>query len=198
MKRVLLATVFGLIVAMALPAAARKWTSKDGRFSTEAELVEFDDPNVTLQKPSGKTVTMELDRLCQADRRFVRAWAKKHAASKKKAAGEVSYVNDVQPFLVTYCSECHNQGKAAVGYDVTSYAALVGPGKKGPMVVPGKPGESRLILTRQGKGEFMPPAGSPQPTAEETAKIAAWIEAGAEDDTAGQGQQKPRSGKSPR
>ena len=198
MKRVLVATVCGLLLTMALPAAARKWTSKDGRFSIEAELVEFADGKAKLKKPSGETVTVPIERLSQADRRFLLSWAKKRAASKKNAVSDVSYVNDVQPFLTTYCAECHNQNKAKDGYDVTSFAALMRSGRKGAMVVHGKPAESRLILTRQGKGEFMPPAGSPQPTPEETAKVAAWIEAGAPDDSGGQAEEKPRPRKSRR
>ncbi len=189
MKRILLPIVFGLLAAMALPAAARKWTSQDGRFSTEAEVVEFADGKVKLKKPSGDTVTVPLQRLSQADRRYLASWKKKPAEAKKIA---ISYVNEVQPFLVTYCSECHNQGLARDGYNVTTYDTLTQPGKKGPLVVPGNSAESRLTLTIRGKGEYMPPAGSPQPSREEIAKILAWVDGGAPNDLAGQGRPKPR------
>lgn len=195
MQRTLLATVFGLLLTVALPAAARKWTSSDGRFSTEAELVEFADGEVTLKKPSGETLSVAVERLSELDRRYLQSAKRKLAAPKKNV---VSYVNDVQPFLTTYCSECHNPNKAKEGYDVTTFAALMRAGKKGLMVAPGKPAESRLILTLQGKGDPMPPKNAPQPKPEEIAKVTAWIEGGALDDSSGQGPSKSRGTKSRR
>ncbi len=192
MKRVLLTIVFGLLITVALPAATRKWTSNDGRFSTEAELVELNDETVILKKRSGETVAVPLERLSELDRRFLLSWKKKLPSLKKNV---VSYVNDVKPLLATYCAECHNPDKAKDGYDVTTFAALLRSGKKGAMVVPSKPDESRLMLTLHGTGKPMPPKKSPQPTAEEIAKFSAWIEAGAEDDSGVQGQPKPPRGK---
>jgi mono/diheme cytochrome c family protein len=94
-----------------------------------------------------------------------------------------SYVNEIKQFLVKYCIECHNPRKAKARYDVETYAALLQGGKKGPMVVPGQPERSRLIVTMEGKGKPMPPRKSPQPGAEEIAKVRAWIKAGAKDDS---------------
>jgi mono/diheme cytochrome c family protein len=110
-------------------------------------------------------------------------------ASTKK---EASYVGDVKPFLTKYCLECHNQGKAKAGYNVETFADLMRGGKKGPMVVPEKPSESRLILTLQGKGKPMPPKKSPQPTAEEIAGVSEWIKAGARNDSASDDHEKTR------
>ena len=77
MKRLLLATaVFGLLTAAGPAAWARKWTSSDGRFSVEAELVDFADGQVTLKKPGGETVSVPLSRLSVADRQFVVAATK--------------------------------------------------------------------------------------------------------------------------
>lgn len=197
-KGVLLPVVCGLVMAMAVPAAARKWTSKDGRFSTEAELIEVADGKVTLKKESGDTITVPLDRLSMADRRYVASMKNKLAEKNKAAEAKkpaISYVNQVQPFLVTYCVECHNQGLAKDGYKVTTYETLTDPGKKGPLVIPGKPDESRLSQTIRGRGEYMPPAGHPQPSKEEIAMIVAWVEAGAPNDNAEDAKPKPRSGR---
>jgi hypothetical protein len=175
MKRTLVTVaIFGLLAATAPLASARKWTSNDGKYSVEAELVELADGRVRLKKAEGATVTVSLERLSEADRQFLATLRKKDA----------SYVGDVEPFLTKYCLECHNQGKAKAGYNVETFADVMRGGKKGPMVVPGKPAESRLILTLQGKGKPMPPKKSRQPTAEETAKVFEWIKAGARDDSA--------------
>jgi len=56
-------------------------------------------------------------------------------------------------------------------------------GRKGTLVVPEKPDESRLLLTMGGKGKQMPPRNKPQPTADEIAKVREWVKAGARDDT---------------
>jgi len=208
MQRVLFTAALGVLIATALSAETRKWTSKDGRYTTEAELIDRDDTGVTLKKPSGDTVTVPLDRLSDADRRYVQQW-KKAGTSKQdkdgkqaKADGKgaktdgkdaktdgagketvVSYVNDVQPFLAQYCAECHRKGHTSSGYDVSSYTGLTREGKYGALVIPGKPDTSRLYEAMDGMSKSMPPAGSTQPTTEEIAKIAAWIKAGAKDDS---------------
>jgi uncharacterized membrane protein len=191
MQRVFLcfATVFSLLAATAVPAEIRKWTSKDGQYSTEAELVEFDKASVTLKKTTGETVTVPLERLSEADRRYLRTPKKKPTAAKEKKEKKekkepaVSYTNDVQPFLMQYCAECHKPGKAKDGYDVTGYAELTRQGSHGVLVVPGDSDKSRLSAVLQGMSKSMPPAKSAQPTEEEVAKITAWIEAGAKDDS---------------
>ena len=174
--------MFGLLAATAPLASARKWTSNDGRYSVEAELVELADGRVRLKKAEGATVTVPLERLSEADRQFLTTLRKKDA----------SYAADVEPFLTKYCLECHNQGKAKAGYNVETLADLLRGGKRGPMVVPKKPAESRLILTLQGKGKPMPPKKSRQPTAEETATVSEWIKAGAQDDSDAEEHQKTR------
>ncbi len=164
----------GLLAIMTPAASARKWTSNDGQHTVEAELVDLTDGKVRLKKPEGAIVTVPLERLSESDRKFL-------ATLKKNGT---SYVGDVEPFLTKYCLECHNQGKAKAGYNVETFADLMRGGKKGPMVVPGKPSESRLMLTLQSKGKPMPPKKSRQPTAAETAKVSEWIKAGACDNSA--------------
>ena len=214
MQRILFATVFSLFFATAQPALARKWISNDGRHSTDAELVSFDDASVVLKKPSGDTVTVPLERLSDADRHYLSALKKKPASpketlapaeenkekketlapakeNKKKKESLVSYAKDVQPFLAKYCGECHKAGAARSGYDVTSYEALMRRGQYGALVVPGKPDISRLCEVMQGMSKSMPPRGAIQPMAEEIAKITEWVEAGAKDDS----QPPPAAGK---
>jgi hypothetical protein len=168
-----------LLVALALPALARKWTSSDGKFSTEAEFVEYADGQVTLQKPDGQAVSVPIAKLSAADRRFVIAERKK---PKPVAKAEPTFAQDIQPFVGKYCVECHNQKRAEHGYACDSLMGLTASGRKGAMVVPGKPEESLMVRLFEPGRKHMPPEKSPQPTADEMAKVAAWITAGAKED----------------
>jgi len=113
------------------------------------------------------------------------AWAGGVPELKVTAADEPppSFARDVKPFLTNYCQNCHSGRRAKGGYSVESVANMLKKGKKGPMVVPGKPEESRLMLTLTGRARRMPPKNSDQPTGEEVAKVKAWIRAGAQDDS---------------
>jgi hypothetical protein len=73
----LLLTVLWLIWADA--AWARKWTSSDGKFSVEADLVAHKDGVVQLLKENGKVLKVPVSKLSKADQQFLAA-----AASKKE------------------------------------------------------------------------------------------------------------------
>jgi cytochrome c len=94
-----------------------------------------------------------------------------------------SYSSDVKPFLANYCMRCHSGGRSRSGVSVETYADLTKPGRR-TLVVPEKPDDSRLLAVLTGHGRQMPPGRSPQPKADEIAKVRDWIAAGAKDDTA--------------
>lgn len=186
--------VLGVWFSIEGASRARKWTSSDGKFTTEAELVAFADRQVTLQKPDGETISVPLARLSPADRRYVLGERRKLKNPPKPVAP--SYLGEIRPFLATYCTACHNQNRAQGGYAVDTYAGLTQSGRRGAVVVPGKPTESLLVQLLQPGRKHMPPDGSPQPTAEQIAKVVEWITAGAVDDTAAPPvQPKQREGK---
>ena len=96
-----------------------------------------------------------------------------------------SFARQVKPFLDKYCLECHNPAKLEKGLNLESFARLKAGGDTGSVVVPGKPGESRLVLLAEGKEEpKMPPKKAKQPRPDEVAVLRAWVAAGARDDTA--------------
>lgn len=69
------------------------------------------------------------------------------ALSAADAKKPVSFTRDVAPILAVHCQGCHHEKKAAMGFDVSSFARMARGGKQsGPeaMIVPGKPDESRL------------------------------------------------------
>ncbi|HVS34486.1 MAG TPA: c-type cytochrome domain-containing protein [Gemmataceae bacterium] len=94
-----------------------------------------------------------------------------------------SYVNDIKPFLNSYCMRCHSDARPRSGVAVETFADLTKSGRRGTLVVPQKPDDSRLLAVLTGHGRQMPPGRSPQPKAEEVAKVRDWITAGAKDDT---------------
>ncbi len=63
---------------LAAPASAevRTWKDRTGKFSIQAELVEFDGTTAKLKKADGKTIQIAVDRLSEEDRRFLEAQAK--------------------------------------------------------------------------------------------------------------------------
>ena len=94
-----------------------------------------------------------------------------------------SYTTEVKPFLTKYCMNCHNDARPRAGYSVETFADLTKDGRKGALVVPEKPDESRLLLSLAGKGKPMPPRKAVQPKEDEVAKVRDWIKVGANDDT---------------
>jgi WD40 repeat protein len=96
-----------------------------------------------------------------------------------------SYAKQVKPFLAKYCLECHNAEDAKGGLVMASVATLLKGGDNGPVLVPGKPNESRLVLLPEHKAKPpMPPKKAKQPKPAEIALLRAWIAAGAKDDSA--------------
>ena len=72
------------------------------------------------------------------------------------AEEQVSYKLDVQPILQTRCVECHQpggQGYEASGLDLTSYKGLMKGTKHGPIVVPGEPFTSNLMVLVEGRAD---------------------------------------------
>ena len=74
----------------------------------------------------------------------------------------MSYSEDVVPILKGYCVSCHSpggQGLEASGLDLTSYDGLMKGTKFGPMVIPGKPDSSNVIVLIDGKAKVRMPFG---------------------------------------
>src|SRR5438128_2353805 len=96
-----------------------------------------------------------------------------------------SYSRQVRPFLAKYCLECHSADKAKGGLCLESFESLTKGGDHGPVVVPGKPDASRLVLMVEGKEKLaMPPKTAKQPSADERGVLRAWVAAGAKVDAA--------------
>jgi len=83
----------------------------------------------------------------------------------------------VQPILDDNCYDCHQETMKG-GLRLDSYEAIRKGGKSGPILVPGDPETSRMILAIRRTGKLkMPPKFSLKP--EEVAVLEAWVKAGA-------------------
>ncbi len=70
--------------------STRMWSDKLGKYTVVAKIVDFIDGKVRLEKTDGKIVTVPVNVLCEADRRFLRslAWADKEEMPLHEALAE--------------------------------------------------------------------------------------------------------------
>ena len=83
-----------------------------------------------------------------------------HQACAQRA--QMSYAEDVMPIIKGYCVTCHQpggQGYNESGLDLTSYDGLMKGTKFGPMVIPGQPDSSNIIVLIDGKAKMRMPYG---------------------------------------
>jgi hypothetical protein len=111
--------------------------------------------------------------------------AEKPKAEQLPSTVEISFSKHVQPFLNTYCGNCHKGPGSKAGINLESFASIMRGGKnKQPMLIAGEPDKSNLVRVVEGKGKrLMPPANRKQPGAEEKGLLRKWVAAGAKDDT---------------
>ncbi len=88
-----------LCSSLALAAEMRTWTDSSETFTIEASLIGVDGEKVKLKKADGKTLTLTLDKLSDADRSFLQdnasatpanpfEAAEREASSKKSSGGK--------------------------------------------------------------------------------------------------------------
>lgn len=71
-----------LVLPLTAKAEMRTWTSQDGTYSTQAELVSASNSEVRLKKANGKTITVPLARLSDADAQYVKTWSERNATQQ--------------------------------------------------------------------------------------------------------------------
>lgn len=92
--------------------------------------------------------------------------------SPSSSAKTVSFATDVQPVLASNCTGCHGSAIRIKEMNLGSLDGVLKGSESGPVVVPGKPDESRLYqMVRDGK---MPP-GKAHLKNEELESIRSWI-----------------------
>ncbi|MBS0263196.1 MAG: PSD1 domain-containing protein [Planctomycetes bacterium] len=102
------------------------------------------------------------------------------AAAEPANPEHVDYVQDIKPILSRRCYSCHGALKQKSDLRLDTAALALKGGQSGPAIVAGQSAESLLIEAVTGEGGVakMPPEGDPL-TAEQIAKLKAWIDQGA-------------------
>ena len=95
------------------------------------------------------------------------------------------FERDLQPIFRTHCYGCHAAAVKMGSLDVETHEGLMRGGNQGPIIVPGKAGESRLYLTLTGALEPFMPMGAKRLGLSELEIVKRWIEAGALPDPGG-------------
>lgn len=107
------------------------------------------------------------------------------AASGCGRAPAVSYGQDVAPILEKHCKSCHLPGEAGYvvsGFDLSGYDSLMEGTQYGPVVLPGDPLTSVLVMLIEGRADpsLKMPHGDASPlTQDEIQTIHRWVEQGA-------------------
>jgi len=105
---------------------------------------------------------------------------------QQTSQSKMSFSEDVVPILKGRCESCHQpngQGTQASGLDLTSYAGLMKGTKFGPMVIPGDPESSNLMLLLDWRADktLRMPHGKKQLSSCDRNAIRSWIREGAKD-----------------
>ena len=95
-------------------------------------------------------------------------------------ANAPDYMTEIKPLLEKRCYSCHSRLKQKNELRLDAGALIHKGGKHGPVIIPGKSGESPLMerITATNDDERMPPDGKSL-TEEQIGKLRAWIDAGA-------------------
>ena len=93
-----------------------------------------------------------------------------------------AYTALIHPILNRHCVGCHGPEKSKAGLRMDSHSLLVKGSKNGPVITAGKAADSvmiKLLRLPIEDEDHMPPEGKPQPSADDLALLAWWIDAGA-------------------
>src|SRR6478609_1754510 len=94
------------------------------------------------------------------------------------AAATPSFSADVAPILQKNCLACHSSAAKMGGLVIEKFDVLIKGGAHGPAIIPGKSGESRLILMLEGKVQPRMPFGADPLSDADMVTIKTWIDAG--------------------
>lgn len=109
-----------------------------------------------------------------------------HAQTADAQSLEI-FENRIRPVLADHCYACHSaSGKQKGGLHLDSKAAMLKGGESGPVLVPGKPGDSLILKALRHEGDLKMPPQKKLPE-NVVADFEAWIKRGALDPRDGQG-----------
>lgn len=121
---------------------------------------------------------------CIAVAALVTAWtASISQADPANSPGVAFFEKKIRPILVARCYECHSHraGKLAGGLAIDSKAGWSAGGEGGAVIVPGQPGESRLIQAVQWRDDDLRMPPKQKLNDAEVALLTEWVRMGAAD-----------------
>lgn len=95
------------------------------------------------------------------------------------AGGGGAFEREVAPILAARCLTCHGGDNPRANLRIDTFGGIVKGGDSGPLIVPNKPAESLLVQRISADGEARMPKRGNALSADEIAKITAWIASGA-------------------
>lgn len=105
------------------------------------------------------------------------------ATAKNRTVASLKAFDDVvQPILQKDCVSCHGPEKSKAKLRFDSLEAALKGGENGAAILAGKSGDSpaiKRIRLPAGNEDHMPPDGKPQPSTDDIALLAWWVDAGA-------------------
>ncbi|HSI63878.1 MAG TPA: c-type cytochrome domain-containing protein [Candidatus Saccharimonadia bacterium] len=109
-----------------------------------------------------------------------------HAGASALHATTPDFYQDVFPFLKANCISCHNKTTTKAGLNMETPELMKQGGDSGPSIIPGKSGESLVVLASQHKSDMeMPPknnkSGAVDLTPAELEILKVWIDQGAKE-----------------
>ncbi len=133
---------------------------------------------VWLRTPMGKRSLLKSVRLLLAG--AIVLFVATGRPARPSAAESVDYLRDIKPILAKNCYACHGAKVQMRGLRLDTAASVLKGSERGPVVVPGKSGESRLIAAVTGaEGVIRMPFNKAPLAKEEIALLKAWIDLGA-------------------
>ena len=94
---------------------------------------------------------------------------------------KVDYASQIKPILVKNCVSCHGVEKQKGGLRLDAGASIIKGGNSGPILIPGKSNESKILHAVEGKvpETRMPPVPKALISKEQSVLIATWVDQGA-------------------
>jgi hypothetical protein len=91
----------------------------------------------------------------------------------------VDFHKDILAILANSCAKCHAGGQRKGGLSIDTRESLLAGGESGPVVTPGKSGESRLVALIAGlEPDAIMPAQGPRLSSQQVGMLRAWIDQG--------------------
>jgi hypothetical protein len=105
-------------------------------------------------------------------------------AESSTTPGGISFVKDVAPIFLRNCTGCHGTNNPRSKFSLATFQSLMKGGERGDDIMPGKPGESLLVLLLKGEETPRMPRGNRALRADLIEKVETWVRQGAKFDGA--------------